>query len=209
MKRIFALIIAIIAILVFTYSVCAEELTTDAPDINEEITVSAEDEKGIIDTIMNSTVWGSIASFVVMAGGIVIFVWKKFGTVIAMLKGNKADTSTVLNSVKGAIDDTFAEIQKKLTETQTKLDETEENNKKLTAILCMYIANDTKYNPTAKAEIMKYTSGIKKFAGTVEEICADAHKAISEAQANEPKQETPALDAIINEANEQEIMSLI
>lgn len=209
MKRIFALVIAIIAILTFTYSVCAEELTSDAPDINEVITVTEEEEQGIIDMIMNSTAWGSIASFFIMAGGIVIFVWKKFGSVIALIKGGKADTNTVLNSMKGAIDASFAEVQKKLTETQTKLDETEENNKKLTAILCMYIANDTRYNPTAKAEIMKYTSGIKKFAGTVEEICADAHKAISEAQANEPKQDTPALDAIVSEVQEQEIMSLI
>lgn len=209
MKRIFALIIAIIAILVFTYSVCAEELTTDTPDINEVITVTEEEEQGIIDMIMNSTAWGSIASFFIMAGGIVIFVYKKFGSVIALIKGGKADTNTVLNSMKGAIDASFAEVQKQLDEARNRAETSEENNKKLTALLCMYIANDTRYNPTAKAEIMKYTSGIKSFTGTITEICDEAQKAIKEAEANEPKQDTPALDAIINEANEQEIMSLI
>lgn len=204
MKKIIALVIAIIATLTFTYTVCAEEM-----DVNEQITVTEEQEQGIIDTLMNSTVWGSIISYAVTAGAIVIFVYKKFGSVIALVKSGKADTTAVLNSVKGAIDESFEKIQTELASTKTKLAETEENEKKLTAILCMYIANDTRYNPTAKAEIMKYTSGIKSFAGTVEQICTEAQKAIEEAQKNEVKVETPALDEIVSEANGHEIMSLI
>lgn len=204
MKKIIALVIAIIAILTFTYTVCAEET-----DVNEQITVTEEQEKGIIDAIINSTVWGSLISYALMAGGIVVFVYKKFGSVIALVKSGKADTTTVLNGVKNAIDESFEKIQTELASTKVKLAETEENEKKLTAILCMYIANDTRYNPTAKAEIMKYTSGIKGFAGTVEQICNEAQKAIEEAQKNEVKIETPVLDEIVSEANDHEIMSLV
>jgi hypothetical protein len=204
MKRIIAFVIATLAILTLTLYVGASEITTtettteEAFDVNKDVTVTAEEEKGIIDTIMNSTVWASIASFLVMASGVVVVICKKFGSITTLIKG-KADTATILNGVEKAIGESYAEIKNQLESTQKDLAETKEDNKKLTAIICMYIANDTRYNPTAKAEIMKYTSGIKQMAGTVEEICNTAQRAIAEAEASEVKESTPALDAITSE----------
>lgn len=190
----FALVIA----LVFTFALCANaEGIVESTDINDTITVTADEEKGIIDTIMNSTVWGSIAAFVTMAGGVLIFVSKKFGGIASLIK-SKADAKTILDGVNGAITETMAEIKTKLAETEQKLAETQDSEKTLLAILTMYIMNDSKYNANAKAEIMKYITGIKQFTGTVAEICEEATEAIERANEGEVKEETPALDVIVS-----------
>lgn len=196
MKKIltFALVIA----LVFTFALCANaEEIAEPTDINDSITITADEERGIIDTIMNSTVWGSIVAFVTMAGGVLIFVSKKFGGIATLIK-SKADTKTILDGVNGAITETMAEIKTKLAETEQKLAETQESEKTLLAILTMYIMNDSKYNANAKAEIMKYITGIKQFVGTVAEICEEATEAIERANEGEVKEKTPALDVIVS-----------
>lgn len=196
MKRIITFAFALILVFALSFNALAEEIPTETPDINEEITVTEAEEKGIIDTLMNSTVWISIGSYVSLAFGIVIFVHKKFGTIAQMIR-NKAE----VNDIKGAIKETVAELKTQLEETQLKLATAQENEKKLTTILCMYIMNDTKYNPNAKAEIMKYISGIKDFSGTVLEICNEATAEIQKMNDAEEKEQTPTLDEIVSEAN--------
>lgn len=208
MKKILTFTLALIFMFAFALTICADEVVTDepvtvAPDINEEITVTEEEQKGIIDTLMNSTVWVSIGTYVSLALGILVFIHKKFGSVVAMIK-SKADAQTVVNGVNGALKETFAEIEKQLKETQIKLATTEENEKKLTTILCMYIMND-KFNPNAKAEIMKYITGIKEFTGTVAEICEEASQEIARLDEADIKEETPALDQIVNDANKMSL----
>lgn len=199
MKKIIALVITIIAILTFTCSVYAEEITETAPDINEQITVTEEEEKGIIDTLMNSTVWASIGSYVAMALSVIIVIYKKFGGVSDLIK-SKADNATVLSGVKSVVNDAFSEVQKQLAETKNKLAATEENEKKLATILSLYIMN-AKINSNAKAEIMQYVNGIKDINGSISEICDTVAKAIEEADKAEEKIETPALDAVVSEVS--------
>ena len=188
----FALVIA----LVFALSLCANaEEITEPTDINDSVTVTEAEEKGIIDTIMNSTVWASITIFVTMASSVIVFVSKKLRGIATLIK-SKADNKTILDGFNDAITDTMAEIKAKLAETEQRLAETQESEKTLLAILSMYIMNDSKYNTNAKAEIMKYITGIKGFSGTIAEICEEATEAIERANEAEVKEPTPALDAI-------------
>lgn len=193
----FALVIALVFALAFSVNATELETPEETPDINDSVTVSETEEKGIIDTIMNSTVWGSIFAFVTMAGGVLIFVSKKFGGIATLIK-SKADTKTILDGVNGAITDTMTEIKTKISQTEEQLAQAQEDNKTLLAILSMYIMNDTRYNANAKAEIMKYITGIKAVSGTVAEICAEVTKDIEKSKEGEIKEETPALDTIIN-----------
>ena len=172
----------------------------------EEITVTEEQGATIIDTIMNSTVWVSVGLFIATAFGLIVFVHKKIGSISSLIGSilslikSKADTKTILDGVNSATSDTLTEIQSKFSEIETKLNQAQENEKTLIALLSMYIMNDTKYNSTAKAEIMKYITGIKQFTGSISEICDKASEAIAEAQKAEIKEETPTLDAIVSEA---------
>lgn len=197
MKRIITFTLALVCIFALAITTFATEIEETTPNINEEITVTEQEKQGIIDTLMNSTIWVSIGSFVSLALGILVFIKKKLGSIVTLIH-SKADAITVIDGVSGAIKDTYAEIEKQLKQTQSKQSAMEENEKKLTTILCMYIMNDSRFNPNAKAEIMKYITGIKEFSGTVAEICEEATEEIKKLNEAEIKDDTPALDEILN-----------
>ena len=192
----FALVIALVFALAFSVHATELETPEETPDINDSVTVSETEEKGIIDTIMNSTVWASIGSFVLMAGGVLIYVSKKFGGLIALVR-NKADDTTIKAYITESKSN-FNELSEKIANSEKTDAETQDAIKNIMAILSMYIMNDSKYNANAKAEIMKYITGIKEFTGTVAEICEKATEEITKANEAEIKEETPALDSIVN-----------
>lgn len=200
MKRLIICAFVIIFTLVFALNICASETAVQSNDINEQVTVTDQEQQGIIDTIMNSTIWVSIGTYASLALGILVFVHKKFGSISSLIK-SKADTETVIKGVSAIVEDSIAEIRAQLAESQTKLASAEDNEKKLTTILCMYIMNDTRYNANAKAEIMKYISGIKSFSGSVIEICETATAEIEKLNEAEQKESTPVLDEILSEVN--------
>lgn len=171
--------------------------TTDTP---------AEENKSFyadwIDKISGSTVWISIASFAIAALGMIAFVRSKFGVVIDLVK-RKADASTIGDAVKSAVNDIVdkftSEMEKtrgELENVRQKLDTAESNEKKLTAILSIFMTN-AKINPNARAKIMEYLTGIADISGTVQEIVEQANEEIAAAEKSEEKPETPALDAVL------------
>lgn len=155
-----------------------------------------------IDRISGSTVWISIASFAVAALGMIAFVRSKFGVVIDLVK-RKADASTIGDAVKSAVNDIVDKFTSEMTKTRgelenvrQKLDAAEGNEKKLTAILSIFMTN-AKINPNARAKIMEYLTGISDISGTVQEIVERANEEIAAAEKSEEKPETPALDAVL------------
>ncbi len=155
-----------------------------------------------IDRISGSTVWISIASFAVAALGMIAFVRSKFGVVIDLVK-RKADASAIGDAVKSAVNDIvdkftseMAKTRGELENVRQKLDAAEGNEKKLTAILSIFMTN-AKINPNARAKIMEYLTGISDISGTVQEIVERANEEIAAAEKSEEKPETPALDAVL------------
>lgn len=164
----------------------------------------AEDDEhfytGWLDAITNSTFWINLGTTLAGISGIGIVINKNFGNIFTLIK-NKADTNEIKKALDAAKSEISAEYQKELCEINKRLENEQDNNKKLMAIMAIFITN-AKINPCAKAEITKYLSGIKDFAGSLEEIVDNANKAIEAAEAAEEKIETPALDEIISQSNE-------
>ena len=217
MKRIFT----VIALVVLIFSLCcvsvyATERDTPSTDtelgeVAEEIgepvdgEVPAEEEAEAfysewIDKITDSTMWINIGSVAVACLGVLGTVLNKFKTITGLIS-KKADTGTVIDTVKSSVSEICGELNKELDEVKEKLSESQDNEERLLAILTIFITN-AKINANAKAEIMSYLTGTKKMAGSVIEIVERANAAIAEAQAVEERPETPALDAIVSENDE-------
>ena len=158
---------------------------------------------GWIDKITNSTLWISIGSYVLAAIGVLALVRNKFGAIIELVR-SKADGAAITEAIKGAGTEISAAFKNELDAVKKKLDESEDNEKKLMTILTLFVTN-AKMNPNAKAEIMKYLSGVKEYAGTVEEIVENANRAIEAADAAEEKAPTPALDRLREDQGKEEI----
>ena len=210
------LVFALCAAMIPVFAEEAEEGGTTPPISNppaEDTTAgdtgtdtTAEENKSFyaewIDKISGSTVWISIASFAVAALGMIAFVRSKFGVVIDLIK-RKADASTIGDAVKSAVNDIvdkftseMAKTRGELENVRQKLDTAESNEKKLTAILSIFMTN-AKINPTARAKIMEYLTGIADISGTVQQIVEQANEEIAAAEKSEEKPETPALDAVL------------
>ena len=158
---------------------------------------------GWIDKITNSTLWISIGSYVLAALGVLALVRNKFGVIIEMVR-SKADGAVIREAIKSAGTEISTAFKNELDAVNKKLDESEDNEKKLMTILTLFVTN-AKMNPNAKAEIMKYLSGVKEYAGTVEEIVENATRAIEAADAAEEKAPTPALDRLREDQGKEEI----
>lgn len=182
--------------------------TTDTP---------AEEDKSFyadwIDRISGSTVWISIASFAVAALGMIAFVRSRFGVVIDLVK-RKADAATIGDAVKSAVNDIvdrftseMAKTHEELENVRQKLDSAESNEKKLTAILSIFMTN-AKINPNARAKIIEYLTGIADLTGTVQQIVEQANKEIAAAEKSEEKPETPALDAVLAAEKKEETIGI-
>ena len=176
------------------------EAGTDTADTNVEENKSFYADW--IDRISGSTVWISIASFAVAALGMIAFVRSKFGVVIDLVK-RKADAATIGDAVKSAVNDIVDKFTSEMAKTRgeienmrQKLDVAEGNEKKLTAILSIFMTN-AKINPNARAKIMEYLTGITDISGTLQEIVERANEEIAAAEKSEEKPETPALDAVL------------
>lgn len=176
------------------------EAGTDTADTNVEENKSFYADW--IDRISGSTVWISIASFAVAALGMIAFVRSKFGVVIDLVK-RKADASAIGDAVKSAVNDIVDKFTSEMAKTRgeienmrQKLDAAEGNEKKLTAILSIFMTN-AKINPNARAKIMEYLTGITDISGTLQEIVERANEEIAAAEKSEEKPDTPALDAVL------------
>lgn len=202
MKKILTFALTIILIFTLAFAVSAEEAIEESTqDINQEVTVTEEEKSGIIKTLMNSSVWASVSSMLVMAIGVIAFVGKHFKGLTTIVQG-KVDTSTLKAEIAEKTAETSKLMQAEISELKEQLKTMQGNEKMFTTAVTLFIMN-AKFDSTAKAKITELLTGFVDVANlSVAEICENVNKAIEEAKKAEDKPDTPELDAIINEVTE-------
>ncbi len=190
MKRMIT--IAVTALLLITLSgVCvfaAETAVTEAEKTNFD---------NMLEKVTNSTFWTTTGTVLAAVVGMLAMLKKHFGTITAMISG-KADTRAINEALKTASTEISAEFTNRINELEKKLSEADDDEKKLMAMFTIFVSN-ANINPNAKAEIMKYLTGIKDISGKVIDVVETANRLITEANKAEEKIPTPTLDAIMSE----------
>lgn len=180
MKKFLGIIALFSAIFcVFTFGVSAEEVA------------EASAVKEWIDGITNSALWASIGSVLLTAVGVIALLKKKLGGIAELIKG-KADTVTIVNATANAYAEIAGKVDKELL---PELEALRKENKQLLDIFSVFVAN-VRMNDAAKSEILQIIAGVKEYKGSTAEIVEKVTAKIEEKKATEPKEETPALDAI-------------
>ena len=213
MKRIISLVIAVTFVLTLgAFAVFAEG--EPSADVNSEAlgdsgaevsapTVDVQDESKfdkLLEGITNSTFWTTMGTVLAAVVGMLAMFKKHFGAITALISG-KADTKSINEALKTASAEISEEFCNKLNALEAKLSEADDDEKKLMAMFTIFVSN-ANINPNAKAEIMKYLTGIKDISGKVVDVVEKANKIIADANAAEEKIPTPALDSITGDGDE-------
>ena len=173
-------------------------------DVNAITITDESDFDAMIDGIMNSTLWTTIGTVAVAVIACVATFRKYFGFITDLIS-KKADEKTINNALKQASTEMSEVFNQKLADIDVRLKDTDSNEKILTTILTIFMTN-ANINPNAKAEIMKYLTGIKDMNASVAEIVETANQIIKEANEAEVKEPTPALDSIVAEEDEHKMI---
>ena len=213
MKRIISLVIAVIFVLTLgAFAVFAEG--EPSADTNSEAlgnsgtegstpTVDVQDESKfdkLLEGLTTSTFWTTMGTVLAAVVGMLAMFKKHFGTITTLIS-NKADAKAINEALKSASAEISAEFCDKLNALEAKLTEADDDEKKLMAMFTIFVSN-ANINPNAKAEIMKYLTGIKDVSGKVVDVVEKANKIIADANAAEEKLPTPALDSITGDGDE-------
>lgn len=183
-----------------------EEEAETAPPAPDEFTTE-ETENGYFDQILavvsDGTLWAKISAIVLGCFAIVASLNKGLGSVKSALsvlekfiqgKASKEETEEALNKATSELSAEYKASHKELSQ---KYDNLCERNEQLTAILSLVVLNLVK-SPNARVHIMSLISGTKKIGGDVVKTVEAIEAEIEKADAEEPKPDTPALDAIAN-----------
>ena len=212
MKKLFLLVI----VLALVFSLCALPVFAEGEPATEEnaeniaqdsIKVPTTDENEIYEQILgivtNGEIWAKIGVSVVGIFSLVIAVRStvnKFTVGIGAIKDMIAGKATK-EETAAVIKDGLNEVNKKYDATYTELSrkykELEESNSKMMAVLSLVTLQLVK-SPNARTEIMGLILNHKEIGGDVAELVTDINKAISDADAEIPKPETPAIDEIVS-----------
>jgi hypothetical protein len=204
---VFLIIFMIGAIAVFADGELATDINSEA--LGDSIsagstpTVEVQDNSKfdkMLEGITNSTFWTTMGTVLAAVVGMLAMFKKHFGNISTLISG-KADTKAVNSALKDASAEISKDFCDKLDKLEAKLAEADNDEKKLMAMFTIFAAN-ANINPNAKAEIMKYLTGIKDISGKVIDVVETANKIIAEANAAEEQLPTPALDAITEEKSE-------
>lgn len=187
MKRITMIIIATV-LLITLGGVCVFAEATE---------VEASNFESMLEKVTNSTFWTTTGTVLAAVVGMLAMLKKHFGTISTLIAG-KADTKAINEALKKATTEISSELIGRISELEAKLSEADNDEKKLMAMFTIFVSN-ANINSNAKAEIMKYLTGIKDISGRVVDVVETANKIITEANAAEEKLPTPALDTIISE----------
>lgn len=154
-----------------------------------------------IDIITNSTFISTLATVLTGISAIVIFFVRGINSIKSLIH-SKADAQTVTETVNQGVKDiadnfslTVKELNAKLETVEKALESEKDNSKQLAVILSTFILH-TKIGTSAKAEILKYINGLKDYTGSATEIIEELEEAIEQAEKEEEKIETPALDKV-------------
>lgn len=202
MKKIIFVILTII-ILAFTLTASVAATETADTGIQDEQTVTEESGENsyldsLIDKISTSSFWVTVASFLTAIVSILAVFKKHFGNISNLIR-TKASAEELKTALGDAKTEIAAEYKNSLTNIENQIKDEQDNIKKLSVILSIFISN-AKINANARAEILQYITEIKDISGTVAEVVEKANRAIEEANAVEEKHPTPVLDEIVKEA---------
>lgn len=215
MKKIAFVVASVMLMLaVLVFPVGAEESIIDEPVIEEGVEIEApapdesateETENGYFDQILavvsDGTLWAKISAIVLGCFAIVAALNKGLGSVKNALsvlekfiagKASKEETEAALSKAKTEL---TAEYKATHEDLSVKYDELCSRNEQLTAILSLVVLHLVK-SPNARVHIMSLISGTKEIGGDVVKTVEAIEAEIEKADAEEPKPETPALDAI-------------
>lgn len=182
----------------------SEEKTSEAnPQVETDNRISYA-----LDAITNSSLWVSIGAFVLSAIGIIAFVGKKTSAIFELIKG-KADKTVITSEFKSGVKEIKEAFDEEYRKINAELEAHDEKEKQMWAMLTIFMTH-AKIPTAAKAEIINCITGIKDMTGDIKEIVESAEKAICEAEKEAEKNAlpTPALDKIINENSEYNIIEL-
>ena len=173
---------------------------------SETTEVVAEESKfdELLEGLTNSTFWTTTGMILTAVVACIATFRKNFGAISDILY-DKADAKTIKAALKALGTELSDEFNAKLSDIESRLNDTDSNEKILTTILTIFITN-ANINPNAKAEIMQYLTGIKEMNGKISDIVDAANKIIEEADNAEVKDPTPALDAIISETENKMVL---
>lgn len=206
MKKLLAILFAVALILCFTVPAFAEE---EAPEIEEEITEAPEEveeveeapveeapEEGgkldyLIEKLTSTSFWITIVSVLGSGSAVIVLVRKYFADIIRLIK-QKADAKAIKDCLDNGYDEIVAEFKKVTDKVEAQGKEIDQ----LISIISVFVVNTVK-NPATRSEIVKMIENINEYTGTVSEIVEKVTEAIEEANNAAPKEETPALDALI------------
>lgn len=183
-------------------SISADEGAIPLPDSeNAELEADSDSPEAFytewIDKITDSTMWVNIGTSLLSLLGILAFVKSKFGSLFELI-GGKADGGEVKSALTSSAKEIKEAFASEFASVNKKLDAYEDNEKKLWAILTIFMTH-ARISSAAKSEIMELLAGIKDMSGSVTEIVEKARRAIEEAEAEAAVAVPahPALDAVL------------
>lgn len=195
----------------------ADELA-QIKDMVEKLT-AAEDMSEVKELIASSSTWVVVGAGVLIILSVVGVVNSKFGGIFNIIKpvigffGNlkndngepvtlsgelKGVKEQMVNEVKEAMHAEYGELTKIMQLYQEELKNREENEHTIYAMLTLFMTH-CKLPDTAKAEILDFATGVKKYSGNVSEIVAKVEAAIQTDLEQMEIPETPVLDEILEE----------
>lgn len=211
MKKLFITLV-LVAVVCSLFCLCAYATDIESETIPETTTEPSNVEENTqalvdvaIDVITNSTFISTLITVLTGVGGIVIFFIRGFNSIKSVIN-KKVDVKTLnetANKIVVDMAETFEKTSKDLNKSieilQGELATEKENAKQLSVLLSTFILH-SKIGTSAKAEMLKYINGLKEYNGTAVEIIEGIEEAIAQAEKEEEKIETPALDRVINAA---------
>lgn len=179
------------------------------------------DENEILDQILgivtNGEIWAKIGVSLLAAVALVITLKKQLDKILAVFatvrdalmgKATKEDTAKVVKEEFNAFNTSYKEEYAKLEEKNVEL--TEKYNAisakcdKLTALLALITLQLVK-SPNARTQIMGLISDAKEIGGDVVKLVENIETEIKDADAAIPKIDTPNLDAIVGDPENEDI----
>jgi hypothetical protein len=197
MKKLIAKFLILMLCAMLGVGVFATDPTTVPPPDTSVAVTDSTNFDALLEGLTNSTFWTTTGTVLLSVIGMLAMFKKHFGNISTLISG-KAETSEINKALKGATEEMSAEFCKKISELEAKLAEADNDEKKLMAMFTIFVSN-ANINPNAKAEIMKYLTGIKDISGKIVDVVETANKMIEDANAVEEKIPTPALNSIVTE----------
>ena len=232
MKKLFTLLTVLVLVFaLFTFPALAEEGATpenevietvvtegneDTPsDSSENLSKTPENEilEQILGFVSNGEIWGKIGATVLSVLALIFALRSSLNKIHDALvvvrdfisgKATKEETEKAITEAKEAMTDEYEKKHKELKEQNAELSEKYD---KMQAILSLTVLQVVK-SPNARTQIMQILNDTEKITGDIHGFVEGVAEAITKADADTPKEDTPALDAIVAEHSPENIIRL-